>query len=216
MSIRPPRAPVKGTRAYDSSGRRERARRQHQQALEAARALFLEHGYVATTVESIAAAAGVSAATVYKSYGGKAGLARELVRRGLEGAGPVPAEERSNALRHSGSREEVVEGWSRFVAELAPRTAPLFLLLRDAARTDAEAADLYAEVDEARLKRMADNARFLADAGYLRDGVSVREARDVLWFVTTAETYDLLVTQRGWSLSKLSRFVRGVMTESLF
>ena len=59
--------------------------------------LFLERGFVATTVEAVATAAGVSPATVYKTYGGKAGLARSLCERALGGVGPVPAEERSNA-----------------------------------------------------------------------------------------------------------------------
>ena len=42
---------------------------------------FLALGYAATTVESIARAAGVSEATVYKTYGGKAAIVREHLRR---------------------------------------------------------------------------------------------------------------------------------------
>jgi AcrR family transcriptional regulator len=53
----------------------------------------------ATTVKAIAQAAGVSAATIYKTYGGKAGLVRALCQHALEREGPIPAEERSNALR---------------------------------------------------------------------------------------------------------------------
>ena len=90
---------VKAARLYDASGRREQARRQFAAALDAAQARFLAHGYGATTVESIARAAGVSSATIYKTYGGKAGLVRSLAQRALEGAGPIPAEQRSNALR---------------------------------------------------------------------------------------------------------------------
>src|SRR5690349_3168937 len=115
------RRKVKATRSYDSSGRRERARQQHGAALDAAQSLFLENGYVATTVESIALAAGVSAATIYKTYGGKAGLARGLCARALEGAGPVPAETRSNALRSGADPRQVMEGWGRLTAEVAPR-----------------------------------------------------------------------------------------------
>ena len=66
----------KGQRAYDASGRQARALRHREAALDRAHELFLERGYVATTVEAIASAAGVSAATVYKTYGGKAGLVR--------------------------------------------------------------------------------------------------------------------------------------------
>src|SRR4051812_41480898 len=115
-----PAGPVKGERTYDGSGRQERARRQRRAALEIARGRFLEQGYAATTVESIAGAAGVSAATVYKSYGGKAGLARALCQEALAGAGPVPAEVRSNAQRYSSDARGIIEAWGRLTAEVSP------------------------------------------------------------------------------------------------
>ena len=211
-----PRAPkVKGARSYDASGRQERARRQFAAVLDTARARFLEHGYGATTVESIAQAAGVSVATIYKTYGGKAGLVRSLAQRALEGAGPVPAEERSNALRSGSDPRAVIEGWGRLTAEVAPRISPLLLLLRTAAQTDPEAASLYDELDRARLARMADNARHLAKAGHLRDGVTAQDARDVLWLCSSPELYELLIVRRRWSLAKYSRFVTDTMVNAL-
>src|SRR5690349_13661858 len=81
MSIGANREKSKPERRYDATGRRERARRQHEAPLAAAEGLFFERGYAATTVESIARAAKVSEATIYKSYGGKAGLVRELCAR---------------------------------------------------------------------------------------------------------------------------------------
>src|SRR4051794_10731865 len=128
---------VKG-RAYDATARRARARQQHDVALDVAHRLFLERGYVATTVESIAREAAVSAATIYKSYGGKAGLVRTLCARALAGAGPQPAEERSNALRLRDDPREIIAGWGRLTAEVSPRVSPLLLLLRTAAQSDAE------------------------------------------------------------------------------
>jgi AcrR family transcriptional regulator len=57
------------------SGLRERQKeRRRQRILEAARAQFVGRGYEATTIEMIAAAADVSAVTVYNYYGTKAGL----------------------------------------------------------------------------------------------------------------------------------------------
>ncbi|MDQ3772462.1 MAG: TetR/AcrR family transcriptional regulator [Actinomycetota bacterium] len=206
---------VKGVRAYDASRRQERARQQHAAALDAARVRFLEHGYAATTVESIAEAAGVSAATIYKSYGGKAGLVRELCQRALAGAEPVPAEERSNALRSETDPRQVIEGWGRLTAEVSPRVLPLLLVLRDAAQSDPEAAALFDDLDRQRIARMADNARFLAAAGHLRTGLTARDARDVLWLCTSPELYDLLVNRRRWTIAKYSRFLTDTMTNAL-
>jgi AcrR family transcriptional regulator len=45
-----------------------------------------------TTVRAIAAAAGVSADTIYKSFGVKPGLIRAIHDHALEGKGPIPAE----------------------------------------------------------------------------------------------------------------------------
>lgn len=215
MSMERKRHNVKRARAYDATGRQERARQQHDLVLDTARTLFLQTGYVATTVESIARASTISAATIYKSYGGKAGLVRALCQRALLGAGPVPAEQRSNALRHGGDPHEVLEGWGRLAAEVSPRVSPLLLLLRTAALSDPDAAALYDELDEARLARMADNARFLAETPHLRPGVSIRHARDVLWLCSSPELYELLIVKRRWTRAKFSRFLTDMMVGAL-
>ncbi len=69
---------VNARRAYDSSRRRAQSRRTHDALLHAALARFVDQGYTATTIESIAADAAVSEATIYKTYGGKSGLIRAL------------------------------------------------------------------------------------------------------------------------------------------
>jgi AcrR family transcriptional regulator len=206
-------ARVKTSRAYDASGRRARAAAQYDETLQVARRLFLARGYAATTVAAIARGAEVSEATVFKSYGGKAGLVRELCRRALAGAGTVPAEERSDALRDADDPRAVIEGWSRLLVEVSPRVSPLLLLLRDAAGTDEEAAALHDELEAARLARMTDNAE--AIARHLRRGVDVGTARDVLWFCTSPELHDLLAVRRGWSPEQVRGFVASTMTAAL-
>lgn len=207
--------PLDRKRRYDAHARHERARQRRRATLERARELFLEHGYGATTVESIATAAGVSAATVYKTYGGKAGIVRELCRNALAGAGPEPAEARSDALRSFENPRALIEGWGALVEEVSPRVSPLLLLLRAAAETDADAAALYSELDGARLERMADNARHLARRGHLRTGVSVTKARDILWLASSPELYQLLVQQRGWTPRQLGQFAADTIAGAL-
>ena len=93
------------------------------------------------------------------------------------------------------------------------RVAPLLLVLRDAARVDPEAGALADELDQSRLARMAENARYLAFAGHLRPGVTASDARDVLWLCSSPELFDLLVNRRGWSLDQFSHFVADTMTK---
>src|SRR3954468_4733960 len=112
------RRPVKRTRGYDATGRQERAREVHDNTLDLAAEAFLADGYEATTGAAVAARAGVCEATIYKSYGGQAGLVRDLCHRALHGQGAIPAEERSNALRASSTAEELIEGWGRLTVEV--------------------------------------------------------------------------------------------------
>ena len=208
--------PVNTRRPYDTTRRREKARQAHDALLNAAMARFLEHGYLATTVESIAHDAATSTATIYKSYGGKPGLVRALCARALEGAGPTPAEQRSDTLKEAESDpRRVIEGWGRLTAEVAPRVAPILLLLRDAAGGDPAAADLHDELDRDRLKRMTANARHLIRGGHVRNGISLADARDVLWLYSSPELFDLLVRRRGWSVRRYSRFVAEAMIDAL-
>ena len=99
-SSMPPNAEGKGRR-YDATRRRKQAARNRERVLDVAEEILLERGYAETTVSAIARAAEVSPELIYKTFGGKAGLVREIQRRGLQGAGPIPAETRSDAMSAS-------------------------------------------------------------------------------------------------------------------
>ena len=212
-------APGVKARPYDASGRRAEAARTRERVLEAAERLFLADGYAATNVAAVASAAGVSAELIYKSFGGKAGLVREIQRRGLLGAGPVPAPDRSDVVA-AGTLDarSLLREWSRLATEVAPRVSPIMLLVRSAAATDRSLATLLEEVAAERLARMAVNAeRLTAHAGLRRD-LTVEQIRDILWTYTSPELYDLLVCQRGWSIEDygecLFRGMSGQLLES--
>jgi len=207
---------VKQKRRYDSELRREQAQRTREAIVAAAERRFLRDGYAATTVASVAADAGVSPDTIYKGFGGKPGLVRAIRDHALLGAGPIPAEARSDALQLSGANgREIIEGWGRLTTEVAPRAAPIMLLMRDAAASDAEAAALLHEMNADRLRRMTENARRLRATGDVRAGLTLGQVADILWTYSSTELYVLLVRQRRWSLRRYGRFVTDAMTAAL-
>jgi AcrR family transcriptional regulator len=214
MESRP--QPVKGKRAYDARLRRDNALRNRDRIVDIALRRFTDDGYAATTVASIATEAGVSADTIYKSFGGKPGLVRAIRARALRGAGEVPAEDRSDRL-HTGelSGREIIEAWGRLTAEVAPRVAPVLLLVRAAAATDREVEELVAEMDADRLRRMHENAIRLRDGGHLRAGITVAKAADILWTYSAPELYELVVLRRGWSAARYGRFAAEAMIAAL-
>lgn len=214
-----PVPPVKGSagkRPYDTSRRRDRARKNRERMVAAAEELFLADGYAQTTIAAIAARAGVSVDTIYKGFGGKPGLVRAIVESALAGGGSVHAEHRSDALQATESDpRKIIEGWGRFVQEISPRGSPILLLARRAAATDPELQGLLDELDESRLQRMTLNARRFQEAGHLRPDVTLEEAASVMWTSTAPELYELLVIRRGMTLARFSRYVTEVMIGAL-
>jgi AcrR family transcriptional regulator len=209
-------ADVTTTRRYDASRRREHAARTQDAVLTAARRLLLEHGYAATTVAHIAAEAGTSVDTVYKAFGGKSGIVRALWQRGLAGRGPIPAPVRSDALSSTETDPvRVLRGWGQFTTEVAPEGAPIILLIRAASATDPDMAALLAEAEEQRRARMRHNARRLQRRGWLRPGVTLAQAADILWTYSSAELYELLVIKSGWPVSRYGHFIGNALIAAL-
>jgi AcrR family transcriptional regulator len=158
----------------------------------------------------------VSVETIYKAFGGKPGLVRAIVERGLAGAGAVPAPERSDQMQQAeDDPRKIIAAWGTFTTEVAPLVSPILLLVRDAAATDPDMANLQDEVNADRLERMTHNARNLYEAGYLRPGITLEMASDVLWTYSSPELYELLVLRRGWSPERYGRFVAEAMTAAL-
>jgi len=193
---------VKRRRTYDATKRRADALARRAAVLAAARELFLLDGFAATTVTAVAERAGVSQETVYKNFGNKPGLVRALHEDAMRGEGPVPPYRRSEDLRGHSDPYEIVRGWSLLSTEVAPRVSPLLLLLRDAAVLQPDLRGLLVELDDARHWRMSENAQFLQEGGFLREGVSARSAADLMWSATSPEMYELLVLRRAWSLDQ--------------
>ena len=209
-------AVVKGRRPYDSRARREQAARNRDTALDAAERLFLERGYAGTSIASIAQEAGLSVQTIYKVFGSKSGVVKAIYFRGLLGKGDDPAYERSDAMREREvDPRKIMRQWGALTTEVASVVSPIRLLMRSAAIADPEMAALLRETDEDRLDRMRHHARFLKERGYLRAGVTLAEATDVLWTCTSVEIYDLLVVQRDWAPPRFAGFVANFMIATL-
>lgn len=207
---------VKPRRRYDSTGRRAHAQRNRDAVLDAAERQFLATGYAATTIASIAAEARVSVETVYKAFGGKPGLVREIYERGLTGPGPVPSYERSDEMRERETDPKtIMRNWGVLTTEVAAKVTPIRLLMRAAADTDPEIAAVLRQAAVEQADRMRHHAEFLASRGYLRSGMTVERATDILFTCSSVEIYEVLVLQRGWSPGEFARFVGDFMIATL-
>ena len=210
-SVNPPRR-------YESARRREQARGTRLAVIDAARQLFLERGFAATTVPAVAAAAAVSVQTVYKVFGTKARLAKAVFDVSMAGDDePETMLERSALARVRDEPDPRVmfRRYGEFLADVAPRHVPVQLVIRDAASSDPDARAVWEELQAERLRGMSMFARALHERGQLRPGISVTEARDVLWTYNSAELFELLVLRRGWSPKRYGRWIAEALTAAL-
>ncbi len=197
-------------RRYRSSVREEQARRTRQAILDAARGLFAEQGYPATTIAQIAAAAGVAVDTVYASVGAKPVLMRLLMETAISGTDQaVPAEQRDyvHKFRAASSAKDKIGIYAAAVTEINMRMAPLHLVLRGAAAAAPELAEIRDEISARRAANMRLLARDLAETGELRPGLDPDEVADVVWSMNSAEYFSLLVRERGWAPDKLAAWL---------
>lgn len=201
--------PVK-TRPYHAPQRSAQAAATRRAVLDAARALFTTRGYLATPVARIAERAGVAVDTVYAAVGRKPVLLRELVETAISGedhAVPAPERDYVCAIRAARTAGAKIDAYAAALAAMGPRTAPIFLALRDAAARDAACERLHAEISERRAANMELFAADLRATGELRDDLSDREVADIVWSMNAAEYYLLLVQRRGWSPERYGAFL---------
>lgn len=190
-------------RPYRSELRRSQARATRLKVIQAAARLFAERGYVATSIDDIAAAAGVARATVFESAGGKATLlktAYDVAIVGDDEPVDLPSRARSVAIRQEPDPAVYLARYAELVTEVSVRLARVYEAVRGAAAADPEIAALWAEV---RHQRRVGAGHVVADViakGGLQDGLDQEAAADVVWVLNDPGLFHQLVNERGWQI----------------
>jgi len=183
--------------------RAETTRATRRRILDTAKEQFVAKGYVGTTLDAVAGAAGVSPQTVYNVVGGKAKLLKAVYDVTLVGDDePEPLRARSEfaAMLAEPDPRIKLERYAAISRMLWDRVGPLLDVLMQGAQ--AGEPDLVAFVATVRRESLAGASGVvgnLADVGALRAGLEVERARDELWLLIQPEQYRLLVAERGWS-----------------
>jgi AcrR family transcriptional regulator len=197
-------------RSYDGSSRRNSAQQTRLAILGAAKRLFIERGYAATSMQAIAQAAGVALDTVYASVGKKPAVFRLLIELALSGGDvPVPAMERKyvKEIASEPDARRKLDLYAAAICAILPRLAPLARVLREAAGQDEELLAVWTEISNRRAANMRVFARELHSTGALRADLSLDAVADIIWSMNGPEYYQLLVEQRRWSLECYERWL---------
>jgi AcrR family transcriptional regulator len=202
----------------DVKGRQARTRLARAAVAGAARTLFLERGYAATTIEAISALSDVPPATVYRLFSSKLGILKELLDVSVAGddeAIPLPDRPYVRALLADPDPRQQLSGFAGITRGIMTRTEPLHRILVSAAGSDPGAATLLAEQTRHRQQGQGRIARALARAGALRPELSEREAADIIHALMSPEVYRLLVADRGWSPERYERWLAQTLAGQL-
>jgi TetR/AcrR family transcriptional regulator of autoinduction and epiphytic fitness len=203
-------------RTYDSSHRKQQARQTRRQIIEAARQLFVLRGYSGATMESIAQEASVAVETVYASFGSKRALLARLVSVSLVGDDePIPLLQREGpmAVMRETDQKRQVQMFAEDMAEIMGRVAPLFEVMRAAAKSEPDIAVMLQKMLADRADAMKVFIKALMRNGPLQGGNTLDEAAETVWAVTSGEVYTLLVVDRGWSIEKYRCWLASTLTK---
>jgi AcrR family transcriptional regulator len=188
--------------SYRSPKRAAQAAETREDVLSAAHRLFLSEGWTGTTIAAIAAAAGVSNETVYGGFGSKKALLQELIIRTVRNTEPdTPLIEQQIPSRIAQETDQgrQIELFADDVTKVLSRVAPLMDVVRGAAGTDAEIAELYARFHAGRRKNLEWFAGALIRNGLLRGGMDAKAAGMILWRLASPDLFLLLRRVEGAS-----------------
>ena len=204
-------------RAYRSTLRAEQARDTRRRIREAADALFLEHGYLATSMDDIATRAGVSRQTVFSAFGSKASLLKEAFDVRLAGDDePLTVAERPEAQRVLEQTEPsaLLRAQADFFIVTTMRVLPLWPAMVAGAATDPACNEVLEALDRGRIEGPGEIVDVLADRGQLRKGLSRKKGKEAMGLLTNPTViHDAL--QRGWTVRDLQRWLGDCLTAVL-
>ena len=186
--------------------------------VDAARTLFLERGYGATTIDAISALSDVPPATVYRLLSSKRGILKALLDVSIAGndeAIPMADRPPVRSLLADPDPRNMVAGFVGIAAQVNVRTAAIYRILVSAAASDPDAATLLDELTRQRQQGQGRVARALARARALRPTLRERDAGDIIHALVSPEVYGLLVVDRGWPPERYETWLTETLVDQL-
>jgi TetR/AcrR family transcriptional regulator, regulator of autoinduction and epiphytic fitness len=189
-------------RRYDNSRRLAQVRATRLKVIETAKGLFIEHGYPATTLEAVADAADVALPTLYRMFGSKRTLLKEVLDTSFGGDDePVAFGDRPEQRQALTERDPrvLVRTFAQICRLFMDRSSEMFHVLSTAAQVDPEMAELQ---DEIRRQRRTGQSRIvaaIADRNALDPDLSRADAEDITYAALSPEIHRILTIERGWT-----------------
>jgi AcrR family transcriptional regulator len=209
---------VKGGSPNKGRGSQARTRLARRAVVDAARDLFLERGYVATTIDAISDRSDVPAPTVYRLFSSKLGILHALLDTSIAGDDqPMPMQQRPEvaALFAEADPDKLLAGFVGIAVAINARSNDIYRILSSASASDPAAAELFADLQRQRAMGQSRVARSLGRARALRPGLRERDAADIIHALMSPELYRLLVIDRGWPPDRYEQWLVNTLADQL-
>src|SRR5215470_18064666 len=177
----------------------------------AAHRLFSAKGYLATSIEDIAAEAGVARPTVFTAVGPKPAILKAVVDQAMSGDdAPVPVADRPWFTEALDEPDPVrsVHLHAHNLCWILQRVAPLLRALETAAAVDEDAAALWADLRRQRRAGTGTIAANLAAKTTLR--CEEQMLADML-FTLPPDAYHRLVHEESWPTEKFQAWLADLL-----
>jgi AcrR family transcriptional regulator len=196
-----------------STHRQRQAQATRNLIVATAQALFLEQGYICTTIDVIAERAGVATSTVYAVFGSKRGILRAIRDTWHE---RTHIRELINSSQQSASPAERLEQLAEATRRQWEMGAEVTAIYTGAAAADPRAAAELTQALSGRREGLQSFAKSLEP--YLRPGMDITHAAAILQALCMPEVFDELVRHSGWSADEyqawLAQAVKRQMLET--
>lgn len=188
--------------------RQARATREH--VARAARTLFAERGYVATTIQSISAAADIPAQTIYSAFGTKAKILEAIRREWIDRSRVQELHDDAVKQADPIRRMRMIAGMHRQQMETGYDVIAIY---SEAARVDPEMNTEWRAVlagRERAVGRLLDSFD-----GQFKPGIGRQRAIDIYVACTHNEVYGSLVLEHGWGLDDFENWTGDLLITQL-
>jgi AcrR family transcriptional regulator len=185
-----------------SSGRAET----RTQILEAARAMFEQHGYYGAGLAAVAKSAGVSRQAIYLHFPSKAELLTELHLH-IFATDVVPAVQR-HPVTNAMTAWEAIDATITSNVEVVARIWRIHEALTMARRQYPEVDQTLRPREKERYDELLGLGHRLEREGGLPPTIGVGLFADMMWGLLNVGTYYNLVIERGWSLEQYRNWGR--------
>jgi AcrR family transcriptional regulator len=189
-------------RRYDNSRRQAQVRATRTRVIQAAKQLFVEWGYPATTLEAVADAADVSLPTLYRLFGSKRALLKAVLDTSFGGDDePVAFADRPDvrAARAEGDPVQLVEAFARIAREFMDRSSAILHVLATAAPVDPDAAEVLADIRRQRHTGQSRIVAALVERDALDPDLDAAKAADMVYAFMSPDVHRILTVDRGWT-----------------